>query len=335
MLVLVAEGYQDLSTARYRSWNRRDQMRHAGLEMIMWVGWNPNIWHGTSGATGLVQRLPYTEADTENFERFKKECLRVGYDLDDLLYEHHRLPRGAEMDPELCRQYARAINWADFLTCSTPELATELRARWPDKAVHVLPNVTGRLITRAATAAVLPPRKSRRVTIGYTSATLAHQDDFELVQPVLDWIMTEYPHVDLVLVGSLNSETEFIRKWGDRVTMWPFVSYDSLPFLIHGLIDINLVPLIDIPFNRCKSLVKWLEAAVVGVPTVCSRIGRYKNLPEGAAYSAVNLDEWRFYLTRLVENRGLRRTIGENARKHALETYTYQNTHPLHFLKET
>lgn len=335
--IVVAEAYPEVSTARYRAWDRRDQMENAGIETILWVGWNKGMWNGTKGRTALVQRIPYTPEDEGNFERLKRECVRVGFDIDDLLFEHHRLPRHTNLDPEKCRQYARAIHWADYVTCSTPELAREVAARWPDKAVHVFPNVIGRLLTGAVTRANLPPRRARRVTLGYTSATMAHQDDLGLIEPVLDAVLQDYPDVDLVLVGTLDLTTDFIGKWRSlgRVQCWPFVSYEALPFLIHGIIDINLVPLLDIPFNRCKSLVKWLEAAVVGVPTVCSRIGRYKELPEGTAYSAGDPTEWRYFLDRLIASAKNRQTMGARARKHAIDTYTYLNPHPVSWLKET
>ena len=334
--LLIAEDFTNVSTARYRSWNRMDQMRHAGLDTILYVGLrnNPNLWIDTKGRTAIVQRLPYTPKDTAYFERLKSECVRVGFDIDDLIYEHHRLPHTVNIKPELCLQYVRAIHWADFVTCSTPELATEIRNYWFGKPVYVIPNVIDQKITTALTNADLTPRNSSRVTIGYTSATLTHQKDFELVMSVLDGLLQSFPHIDVVLVGTLDHEMAFVKKWGNRVQLWPFVTYDALPFLIHGTIDINLVPLIDTPFNRCKSLVKWLEAAIVGVPTVCSRIGQFKNLPEGTAYCAVTPEEWRYFIELLIRSKEHRQEIGNKARRHAFSQYTYLNPYPLSCLKD-
>ena len=54
--------------------------------------------------------------------------------------------------------------------------------------------------------------------------------------------------------------------------MWTGI---NLPALISE-VDINLAPLVDSIFNRAKSEIKWIEAALVKVPTVASKIGAFQ-----------------------------------------------------------
>ena len=332
---LLAEGPRQLSTARYRSYNRFDQMAHAGMRPTIREGFKgARFWQDFPGKVAIVQRLPYQRNTAVVFGRIKRVAEAVGYDIDDMLFDPKALPKHCTVTHMECAQYSKAIAWSDFVTCSTPALRAEILARWPDKPVLVLPNVLGRLICGAVTGANVAPRQAETVTLGYTSATHAHVEDFRLIEPVLDRLLERYHHLRLAVVGTLEIQSEFEQKWmaRDRLTRWPFITFDALPFLIHGVFDINLVPLMDIPFNRCKSLVKWLEAAIVGVPSVCSRIGEFKALPEGTAYSADTPDEWEYFLKRLIEDVDDRHHVGATARKHALGHYTYRNSKPLEVL---
>ena len=47
--------------------------------------------------------------------------------------------------------------------------------------------------------------------------------------------------------------------------------------LLHT-VDINIAPLVDTLFNRAKSENKWLEAALVEVPTLASNVGAFKTM---------------------------------------------------------
>ena len=42
--------------------------------------------------------------------------------------------------------------------------------------------------------------------------------------------------------------------------------------------DINMVPLVADRFNDCKSAIRFLDAALVGVPTIASRVGDFVNV---------------------------------------------------------
>lgn len=57
----------------------------------------------------------------------------------------------------------------------------------------------------------------------------------------------------------------------------PFVDWKKLPSLI-AEVDINLAPLEQSIFNEAKSENKWVEAALVKVPTVASNVGAFQRM---------------------------------------------------------
>jgi glycosyltransferase involved in cell wall biosynthesis len=51
-----------------------------------------------------------------------------------------------------------------------------------------------------------------------------------------------------------------------------------------GGFDLAIAPLLEHPFNEAKSNIKWLEAGIQDIPTVCSDVGSFRDdIPPGAA----------------------------------------------------
>lgn len=95
-------------------------------------------------------------------------------------------------------------------------------------------------------------------------------------------------------------------------------------------VDINLVPLeLGNSFCEAKSELKFIEAGVVGVPTIASATGTYqyaiKNGIDG--YVAQNNQEWEKYLQELIDDSELRKKMGQNAKKKVIDHYTNKNSH--------
>jgi hypothetical protein len=72
-----------------------------------------------------------------------------------------------------------------------------------------------------------------------------------------------------------------------------------------------------------KSEIKWLEAAVLGIPSVVSDTHRYREVLEDGVDALIARDapSWRAALTRLIDNPSLRAEIGSRARAKALKLY--------------
>jgi hypothetical protein len=121
--------------------------------------------------------------------------------------------------------------------------------------------------------------------VGWTGNPRTHGRDLE--QPgnaMIEQIRKH--HAAFVAIGS--NLTTSILGFEDREAAWMgWVDFPRYPQVIAGL-DVGLVPLADSRFNRCKSWLKGIEYASLGVPFVASPLPEYLRLAgEGAGEQAI------------------------------------------------
>jgi glycosyltransferase involved in cell wall biosynthesis len=194
--------------------------------------------------------------------------------------------------------------------------------------VEVLSNVVDDEMVRLADRAREIEGASRgrdreaEVAISYFSGSLTHGGDFEEAADSVLWALETYPHVRFVAVGRLELDARFDR-FSARVSLIPWHPWQTLPEL-QAQTDVSLAPLAPGMFNECKSCVKYLEASLVGVPTVASARGDFVRviehgrnglLAEGAA-------GWREALQRLIGDPSLRQELGLRAHADVLANHT-------------
>jgi hypothetical protein len=82
-------------------------------------------------------------------------------------------------------------------------------------------------------------------------------------------------------------------------------------------IDIGVAPLLDTPFNRCKSDIKWQEYSALGIPGVYSDLPPYQQSVQDGVNGFLCRDQgqWLAALEGLVQSTSLRREIGASAQK--------------------
>ena len=91
-----------------------------------------------------------------------------------------------------------------------------------------------------------------------------------------------------------------------------------------GEADINLAPLELVRFNHAKSNIKYLEAAIVGLPSICSPCKSFQQIViDGTnGFLAETPGEWIEALTRLVDDATLRERVGHAAYETVIKRYT-------------
>ncbi len=202
--------------------------------------------------------------------------------------------------------------------------AEEQRSRSPERSegTGAGERITNQQISKSA----IENRQSaigNRLTLAYFSGTNTHDYDFAHIAGAVADIMERYPQVDLLIVGPLQLD-ERLQRFGKRVRHLPLVPWQKLPALI-AQADVNLAPLEPRnPYCRAKSELKYFEAAILGVPTVASRIDpfEYAITPGRNGLLASSPAEWRSSLELLVNSAALRRELGEAARADAYARYT-------------
>jgi glycosyltransferase involved in cell wall biosynthesis len=161
------------------------------------------------------------------------------------------------------------------------------------------------------------------VIIAYFSGTGSHNRDFQTIAKPLAWVLSNYPQTWLHIGGHLELGTD-LKPFQTRIRRTPYVTWRELPQFI-AQSDLNLVPLErENPFCQAKSEIKFLEAALVGVPTIASRVEAYEHaISHGHNGFLVNTpDEWRDILQTLIDNPEQRKEIGQKARRTVYTRYS-------------
>ena len=79
-----------------------------------------------------------------------------------------------------------------------------------------------------------------------------------------------------------------------------------------------------------NSSIKFLEAAVQGIPFLGSRVGPYRDLPADTAFTLPNEPgTWLDFLREAVRDRGLLQRTAARAREFVLDTMTVERLAPL------
>lgn len=210
---------------------------------------------------------------------------------------------------------------------STPALAKKMQEVSKRCEAVVIRNGLDERNEPAITMGSNPIRRTDgRIRIFYGSGTKAHNADFNrLVAPALLHLMQRYAHVDLVIVGHLKLMPE-LEAMKERIIRHSFISDVTAYWSILASCDINLAVLEPGIVADCKSEIKWLEAAVLQVPSVVSGTKTYREiLTEGEdGFIAETPDQWKAILDTLISDPEQRAAIGRKARKKALRDYSIE-----------
>lgn len=231
-------------------------------------------------------------------ERMRHRGIRRIADFDDLLFDGppYEFPSVLQRrsDPRIVAArigvYRRGLASFDAFTASTPSLANHLReAAGGDREVHVVPNGLSRAWVKAGRAAARPYREGDRKTIRYLAGSPTHDIDLALVAPTLARFLDDHRDASLELAGHFDHVPSELD--GRAVTIAPIRPYMLLPLLLAPSY-LTLAPLVDTPFSRCKSDVKFLESGAFGAPTLASDSVVYRHHAGNGLVTCGDADAW-------------------------------------------
>lgn len=174
--------------------------------------------------------------------------------------------------------YLAALKTASAVTVSTPHLADSIRRLGVRVPTFVLPNH----VEVEAFRGVREGRPQRpSPVLGWVGATAWRSGDVETLRGLLGPFLDRH---DLRAFhgGHLEGppESTFAYQAGidpERVAVEGMHPIETYPSLFGGL-DVGVVPLRDVAFNRAKSWIKGLEYAAAGVPFVAQDLPEYVRL---------------------------------------------------------
>lgn len=328
--VLIAVGIGGASL-RYRARLAAEGLALQGVTADVRHYRDPELPSLAAAADAFVlYRVPATQQVLAVVEavRHRPEPIPLVFDIDDLIFDEsvraevrgiaHLSAQEVELWWQGVRRYRTTMEVCDAYIGST-ELLCEHAAEVTGMPVYRWANGVGRLLARASDAELRRPRREGPVRLGYFSGTDTHDHDWAAVEPAVLDVMARHPDVELWLGGYLNP-TPALAPFDHRVHRMPFVPWHDLCGLLHD-VDVNLAPLeMRGRFNEAKSAIKWLEAALVGTPTVASPTQPFREAVEHGVNGllASTHDEWVEALDLLVRDLPTRRRLGARARRDAL-----------------
>jgi len=251
----------------------------------------------------------------------------VIYDIDDLIFD----PEAARSIPWLdsrpakevaafltdITRYRSAIEACDGLITSTETLSREAE-RITGKPIRHFPNGIGLKLDHLSQLALKAIPFATKPRLCYLSGTNTHQKDFDSIEAALIATLEEFPEVELYLVGNVEPSSR-VLSFGDRIQRLGIQPWQHLPHFIRRM-TINLAPLtLNNAFNESKSAIKWLEAALVEVPTIASPTGPNREMIETGknGFLAATVDDWQHTLAQLIRDPKLGERVGKKARADA------------------
>jgi len=176
------------------------------------------------------------------------------------------------------------------------------------------------------------PKKEKKdkdcIKLGWVGNGINYKNDLlKLIKP-LEKIGGKYK-IKLIIVGALGQK-EIYESFGKikKVKVEVIDSIDwadpmAVPAVINDF-DIGLYPLLNNAYNQYKCGFKALEYMAMEVPVLSSPVGENKFIIEDEIDGFLVPDEkgWIEKLSRLVENEGIRKKMGNIARKKIEEKYS-------------
>jgi GT2 family glycosyltransferase/glycosyltransferase involved in cell wall biosynthesis len=284
--------------------------------------------------------------DEASVERLSAHCRRQGitllYDLDDdLLHVPPEHPQHEELRLK-ASQVAQMVALADVLWVSTEAL----RVRLADfgREAKMVPNALDERLWLASPAPATDPDRTMRIL--YMGST-EHDADFALIEPALARLAeTSGGRIAFDMIGITVRSS--LPAWVNRVQPPP-AAMASYPGFVDWITKLSnrwqlaVAPLVDTAFNRCKSSIKVLEYAALGLPVVASNISVFQRAladGDGGLLASNTPDAWHAALAWLARDAGQRRSLAMRgcaslAERHTLSAQADSRRTAWHALRAT
>ena len=327
--VLIIDGVENIipQCTRYRVLNKAEQLRKNGFAVKVVNASEFSLAQAQYASHIIIYRAPWSAQLQLLCDLAREEHKPVYFDIDDLVFDTlytdqlsytQGLSEKEKGNYDAgVKNYGKMLAACDGAITSTNQLKEEL-LKYKDSVLLNRNLASSELIVVSSQFLKEDFGTDDRIKIGYFSGSISHNENFELIKPSIKEVLDNYPTVELHIVGHLDIPQD-MKQYSQRIIVHEYVDWKALPQLI-SQVDINLAPLVDSVFNRAKSEIKWIEAALVKVPTIASHIGAFSDMMiDGQTGLLAKDGEWKEKLESLILSADLRRELAENAYAFVLE----------------
>ena len=256
------------------------------------------------------EALPFKSTFFENYIAKKK--IPMVYDFDDAIW----VKDVSEVNKKISffkdeKKIEKILPLCKYVTCGNEYLA--------NFALKFNSNVV--IIPSTVDTDIYKPIKKNNINspvkIGWVGShtTIKH---FELISDVYLELKSKYNNkVEFIVIGDENYKNEKLnlqgKKWENDKEVQLFNSF-----------DIGVMPLPNNDWTKGKCGMKGLLYMSVGLPTVMSNVGMNKDIINDGinGFLPTGNKEWIDVLSKLIEDKELRKKIGDKGRETVLEKYS-------------
>ncbi|AOX20693.1 hypothetical protein A0U90_10815 [Kozakia baliensis] len=279
----------------------------------------------------IFYRVPGDDDALQLVREAHRLNLSPRWEVDDLIFDRSEYLKNTNIHVLKKKEQRGLLDGADLfrlclLECgrglaSTAKLAQAMKNIGISDVAVVENALDGETLAVAKSLPQLSFREKEAIYICYGSGSRAHDVDFKEVQSGLIAAMKAEPRLRLRIIGSLTLSNAF-ESLQERIETISELSYaEYLSVLADS--DIAIAPLEDTLFNDCKSNIKFLEASIVGVASVCSPANAFENVVRDGenGFLASSASVWQERLLALAQDVSLRHALATAARRDVLELY--------------
>lgn len=264
----------------------------------------------------VVWQQPSTNAHRDMIRKIRANGTKVLVEVDDYLHgvrrmKDHDFKNKKTFTKKQLAEFERSLSMTDGLICSTEFLKGKYGRFSPRSWVCKNGLDMGRYERNT------PPHDM--VNIGWAGAT-GHVMSFDNLRGVVSEKLERYDNTTFISIGAPMAQG-WVHHLGNRVMELPFASLESYPNA-WSMFDISLAPARDTGWYRGKSCLRVYEAAALGVPSIASPVVYEEAIEHGrTGFLAESPQEWSDCLDILINDRDLRKSMGQAAREQAREEW--------------
>ena len=163
------------------------------------------------------------------------------------------------------------------------------------------------------------------IRVVYGSGTTTHDIDFLEASAALLIVLKKFKNVKLRIIGVLNLPDSFSQV-NSQVEVIPLCSFEEyLGYLAEC--DISIAPLEKYIFNDSKSNIKFIEASLLKLPSICSPRAAFSQVIKHGknGYLCETPEKWAEALIELIESNEQRTQVGLLAYDYVMATYRVES----------
>lgn len=320
---------------KYRVSQKANMLRMLGVtvNIIDWRNTDKSISMLQTCAMVIFYRVPFFKSVQSIYAEAKRLGVPTFWEVDDLIFDAERYKSNSNMKSlsrDIVKElldgadlYGACYAASDYGLASTRKLQEVMSI---SKRTWVVENALDKQTLEIARGLrrekkLRAVESKQTIDIMYGSGTKTHDMDFKEAEKAIISVLAKRANTRFIVMGDLNVSQELESSP-------QFVRYPAADFKTYlrklSLADISIAPLEASEFNEAKSNIKYLEASVLNLPSVCTPTAPFGDaIVHGVnGYLARSVDEWELSLLELVDNQEKRKSVANNAHRYVYKNYS-------------